>query len=89
MCINVDRGIYIKMLATYSSAYLNARILEPDKDWSKLIILYESFIYNWRDVLFAKISFAQKIKLLLIKFIGYDGILGVYRLIYNLKRRYA
>lgn len=86
MCASIDRDIYVKMLATYSSAYLNAEVLFPRNDWKNLKAIYSKFDFTMSEAMKANISIGQKVKLGLIKAFGFDGFSGIYKLIYRIRR---
>ena len=80
-----ERSGYIKILATYSSGYLNCMVLFPDHDYSRLSTLYSQFDYAYSEILSASASMSQKIKLLMLKLFGYRGMLRFYKFIYKMK----
>lgn len=82
---NNDRKGYIKTLATYSSGYLNALTLFPKYDYSLLADLYSHFDYTWRDIFSSSILLSQKIKLALLKIMGYKRLVSFYQIIYRIK----
>lgn len=85
LCQKYDKELYIRTLATYSSGYLNALVLFPKIDYRHLETIYYKFDYEYHDVLRASISISQKIKLIMLKFWGYKGLVPIYKYIYSVK----
>lgn len=87
LCKRYDRKLYIRTLATYSSGYLNALVLFPDHDFKDLKEIYEKFSYDYVEILTSTISIAQKLKLFILKMLGYNRMIPFYKYIYNLKHK--
>lgn len=85
LCKKNDKELYMQTLATYSSGYLNALVLFPTIDHSHLETIYNEFDYKYCDVIKAPISNSQKIKLIMLKLLGYKRLAIAYKYIYKIK----
>lgn len=85
LCRKYSQGVYMQMLATFCSSYLNALVLFPDENYDDLAEMYEGFTFGLSDIMKAEIKASQKMKLLMLKTLGYKKMSGIYRYIYKLK----
>lgn len=80
-----DRKGYVRILATYSSGYLNCMVLYPNYDYNHLKALYSNFNYTMTDIYLAQVTLSQKLKLFMLKLFGYERVVKIYKIIYHIK----
>ena len=85
LCKNYNRKQNIKTLATYSSGYLNALVLFSNDDFEHLKVLYNRFDYTYCEVIKSSLCISQKIKLTMLKLLGYQGMLFFYKYVYKMR----
>lgn len=82
-----NKSLYIQTLATYSSGYLNLLMFCPNHIEKDITDAFNSFTYSWIDIFVNRISWSQKLKLMLLKILGYDKLVLFYKPIYKIKHK--